>query len=93
MLVLTRYIHLNPLRAKIVKTLTDSDQYPYSGHSALMGKIKIDFQDTDYILRLFGEKVSAARKAYRTIQKAWILWAFRIPDMCFAYCLSLFRIN
>ena len=39
MLELTRYIHLNPLRAKIVKTLTDSDKYPYSGHSALMGKI------------------------------------------------------
>ena len=36
---LVRYIHLNPLRAKIIKTLTDSDKYPYSGHSALMGKI------------------------------------------------------
>jgi hypothetical protein len=47
---LVRYIHLNPLRAKIVKTLTDSDKYPYSGHSALMGKIKRDFQDTDYTL-------------------------------------------
>jgi hypothetical protein len=65
LLELTRYIHLNPLRAKIVKTLTDSDKYPYSGHSALMGKIKRDFQDTDYVLRLFGKKVSAARKAYR----------------------------
>ncbi|MCP4625833.1 MAG: hypothetical protein GY850_20320 [bacterium] len=30
-----------------------------------MGKIKRDFQDTDYVLRLFGKKVSAARKAYR----------------------------
>jgi putative transposase len=62
---LVRYIHLNPLRAKIVKTLTDSDKYPYSGHSALMGKIKRDFQDTDYVLQLFGKKVLAARKAYR----------------------------
>ncbi len=43
LLELTRYIHLNPLRAKIVKTLTDSDKYPYSGHSALMGKIKREF--------------------------------------------------
>ena len=72
LLELTRYIHLNPLRAKIVKTLTDSDKYPYSGHSALMGKIKRDFQDTDYILRLFGEKVSAARKAYRVYVKKGI---------------------
>jgi hypothetical protein len=54
---LVRYIHLNPLRAKIVKTLTDSDKYPYSGHSALMGKIKRDFQDSDNVLRLYGKKV------------------------------------
>ncbi|MCP4628694.1 MAG: transposase [bacterium] len=65
LLELARYIHLNPLRAKIVKTLTDTDKFPYSGHSALMGKIKRDFQDTNYVLRLFGKKVSAARKAYR----------------------------
>ena len=64
LLELTRYIHLNPLRAKIVKTLTDSDKFPYSGHSALMGKIKRDFQDTDYVLRLFGKKVSDARKRH-----------------------------
>ena len=65
LLELVRYIHLNPLRAKIVKSLKDSDEYPYSGHSALMGKIQREFQDTNYVLRLFGEKVSAARKAYR----------------------------
>ncbi len=51
---------------KIVKTLTDSDKYLYSGHSALMGKVQRDFQNTDYVLRLFGEKVPAARRAYRT---------------------------
>ncbi len=31
-----------------------------------MGKIQREFQDTKYVLRLFGEKVSVARKAYRT---------------------------
>ncbi len=69
LLELVRYIHLNSLRAKIVKTLTEFDNYPYSGHSALMGKIKRDFQDTDYVLRLFGKKVSTARKAYRDYVK------------------------
>ncbi|MGH8546782.1 MAG: transposase, partial [Gammaproteobacteria bacterium] len=29
LLTLVRYIHLNPIRAKIVETL---DEYPYSGH-------------------------------------------------------------
>lgn len=66
LLELVRYIHLNPLRAKIVKTLKKSAKYSYSGHSALMGKIQRDFQDTDYVLRLFGNKVSAARKVYET---------------------------
>jgi len=65
LLELVRYIHLNPLRAKIVKSQTELDTYPHSGHSALMGKVPRGFQDTDYVLRLFGEKVPAARKAYR----------------------------
>jgi putative transposase len=65
LLELVRYIHLNPLRAKLVKSLAESDKYPYSGHSALMGNVQRDFQDTSYVLRLFGKKVSAARQAYR----------------------------
>jgi hypothetical protein len=35
---LIRYIHLNPLRAKIVSDIKELNKYPYSGHSALMGK-------------------------------------------------------
>jgi REP element-mobilizing transposase RayT len=62
---LVRYIHLNALRGKIVGNLKELDKYPYSGHSALMSKWPRDFQDTDYVLQLFGEKVSAARKRYR----------------------------
>ncbi len=62
LLELVRYIHLNPLRAKIVKSLTEADKYPYSGHSALMRKIQREFQDTDYVLRLFGEKVFPLKK-------------------------------
>jgi len=62
---LVRYIHLNALRAKIVEDLKQLDKYPYSGHSALMSKVPRDFQDTDYVLQLFGETISAARKRYR----------------------------
>jgi hypothetical protein len=72
LLELVRYIHLNPLRAKLVKSLSESDKYPYSGHSALMGKVQIDFQDTNYVLQLFGRKVSAARQAYRAYVKRGI---------------------
>jgi REP element-mobilizing transposase RayT len=69
LLELVRYIHLNPLRAKLVQSLADTDRYPYSGHSALMGKVPRDFQDTDYVLRLFGKQVNSARKAYRNYVK------------------------
>lgn len=65
LLELVRYIHLNPLRAKLVKNLSESDRFPYSGHSALMGEVERAFQETNYVLRLFGQRVSAARKAYR----------------------------
>jgi hypothetical protein len=30
-----------------------------------MGKVPRDFQDTEYVLKLFGKKASAARKGYR----------------------------
>ena len=35
---LVRYIHLNPVRAKIVSTLSELDRYSYCGHTTLMGK-------------------------------------------------------
>ncbi len=65
LLELVRYIHLNPLRAKLVKSLAESDKYPYSGHSALMGTVQREFQSTDYILQQFGKKLPSARRAYR----------------------------
>jgi transcriptional regulator/DNA-binding ferritin-like protein (Dps family) len=40
LLELTRYIHLNPLRANLVKELKELDKYLWTGHSALVGKRK-----------------------------------------------------
>ncbi len=62
---LVRYIHLNPLRAGIVKTLTELDGYRYSGHGVLMGKVKYKWQDVDYVLNWFGNKEGEAKRAYR----------------------------
>lgn len=56
------YIHLNPLRAGIIKDLGES--YPYSGHSALMGKVSHPWQDVDYVLRFYGKTAKAARETY-----------------------------
>jgi putative transposase len=65
LLELVRYIHLNPLRAKQVATLTQLDRYRYSGHSALMGHRANEWQPIDSVLRLFGKPVSTARRQYR----------------------------
>jgi putative transposase len=61
---LVRYIHLNPLRANIVSSLQELNQYPYSGHRTLLGRNKRPWQDTEYVLSCFGKDASAARKGY-----------------------------
>jgi putative transposase len=63
---LVRYIHLNPLRANIVKDLNELGKYPYCGHSTLMGKIKREWQDDEYVLRFFGKRTVTSRKNYRS---------------------------
>jgi putative transposase len=59
-----RYIHLNPLRAKVVKDLKALRKYRWCGHSALMGKTEASFQDTWYVLKLFGRSTGQARRVY-----------------------------
>ncbi|MBU0575911.1 MAG: transposase, partial [Proteobacteria bacterium] len=65
LLELVRYIHLNPLRAGIVPDLKALDRFPYSGHSVLMAKVKFAWQNTDTVLKFFGEKSGTARRSYR----------------------------
>ena len=61
---LVRYIHLNPLRAKVVSDIKALNRYKYSGHSALMGKREWLWQDTGYVLSSFGESLSIGRDHY-----------------------------
>ena len=61
---LVRYIHLNPIRANMVKDLNRLKNYAFCGHGALMGNFKIDWQDSEYVLRLFGSSVGEARRSY-----------------------------
>jgi putative transposase len=62
---LVRYIHLNPLRADLVKDMAELDRYPWSGHSSLMGNKKREWQDVDYVLSWFAKTKIAARNKYR----------------------------
>jgi len=44
-LQLVRYIHLNPLRAGLVEDVSELDSWPWSGHTALIGKKDYEWQD------------------------------------------------
>jgi putative transposase len=69
---LVRYIHLNPLRARLVKNYTQLGRYRWCGHGVLMGEIQNEWQDRDYVLRWFGQKQGEAKKAYRNYVKKGI---------------------
>lgn len=65
LLALIRYIHLNPIRVGMVKTLEELDRYPWSGHSVVMGKSECHWMDTDNVLLQFNDTKRKARNAYR----------------------------
>ena len=61
---LVRYIHLNPLRAKIISSLAELNSYKYCGHSVLTAGNKNNWQDVNYVLSFFAETIRSARKKY-----------------------------
>jgi len=81
LLELTRYIHLNPLRARLVEDLKSLDKFPWSGHSVLMGKKKnplipeilpvvekdkyLAEKTVEDVLKYFGKSLKEARRRYR----------------------------
>ena len=76
---LVRYIHLNPLRAGLVKDLAELSIFPWSGHSALLGQVDRAWQDTRYILSFFG-KAAGNRKRYQAFVAQGILLGRR-PEL------------
>lgn len=64
LLELTRYIHLNPLRARIVKNLRGLDRYPWTGHAAIVGRGKRPWQDDKAVLAYFGKRREQAVARY-----------------------------
>jgi len=72
LLELVRYIHLNPLRGKLIDGLDQLDRYPYAGHSALLGRRSYVWQDTSAVLGHFAARRRAAQRAYRDFVEAGI---------------------
>jgi hypothetical protein len=80
LLELVRYIHLNPLRVNVVKTMAELARYPWSGHAVLLGHTHYPWQDADYVLQHFGTVVGEARYAYETFVAGGIEQGKR-PDL------------
>ena len=74
LLELVRYIHLNPLRAKLVIDMDALGKYPFSGHGVIMGKHTHPWQDIEKVLAFFGKQTGPARRSFAHLSpKASIL--------------------
>jgi len=62
---LIRYVHLNPLRARVCETLKVLDTYPWCGHSVLLGNSFQPFQTTKSVLHRFGTDINSGIKKYQ----------------------------
>jgi len=62
-LTLVTYIHLNPLRSKLVGSLTELDSYPWTGHSALVNRRRRKWQDVGFVLETSSPKEYRQRLA------------------------------
>jgi putative transposase len=65
LLALMRYIHLNPIRAKVVLSLEELDKYPWTGHQITIEKEKNKWMDTGHVLAQFGKTRRQAIREYR----------------------------
>ncbi len=63
LLSLVKYIHLNPIRARVVKNL---EEYPWSSHRCYVGRVRNEgIVDTEQVLKMFSEDRGRARRLYR----------------------------
>ena len=76
---LVRYIHLNLLRAGIVKDMNGLNRSPWSGHSALLGNKKRQWQNTEYVLSYFGSKRNRRKNYYKYVKEG--MAAGRRPEL------------
>ncbi len=59
---LIAYIHLNPVRAGVVRDVAALASHPWTGHAALAGRAPRRFHDADRALAAFGDARREARR-------------------------------
>jgi putative transposase len=65
LLELVRYIHLNVVRAGLVRDMEGLDQYRWSGHSVLIGRENRPWQAREEVLSYFSTREGVAKRRYR----------------------------
>ncbi len=74
---LSRYIHLNPVRAGIVNS---PGEYPWSSYQYYAGKRKKpEWLELDFVFSYFGKSTSLARKRYRQFVNSLIGQEYESP--------------
>jgi len=66
---MVRYIHLNPVRAGICKTIEELDTYPWCGHAVIIGRRAWGIQNTHDVLKCFAKQEDDALEHYRSFMK------------------------
>ncbi len=61
LLELVRYIHLNPVRAGLVKEI---GEYKWSSHKAYLGEEEISWLHSEWVLSQFAERLNTSRRRY-----------------------------
>jgi REP element-mobilizing transposase RayT len=72
LLELVRYIHLNPLRAKMVESVKELGKYPWTGHAGVLGRYQQQWHGVNEVLTHFGERRTQARKKYLEFVQAGV---------------------
>ena len=66
LLELVRYIHLNPIRARLAKSMEDLREYKYCGHSRVLGAETPMWQSPEEVHLRFDQDVDAAHIKYES---------------------------
>ena len=61
LLELVRYIHCNSTRSKIVR---NPENYPWSSHTAYLGKTEIPWLTKDFVLAQFAKSTNKAKRLF-----------------------------
>ncbi len=69
LLNLVRYIHLNPVRAEIVK---EPAKYKWSSHRIYLGLALSDIVDTEFVLTQLSSNMQESRQIYQSFVQEWV---------------------